>query len=102
MTNKSEELIRDIQMELGIAAELLKKARDNQNECIKAATEGNFCDAITHFQAVAAYIEDAKQDEKDATKLIVKLIDQMRKDKYKEEIIFGVVESLISDFGLGA
>ncbi|WP_407310634.1 hypothetical protein [Desulfosporosinus sp. SB140] len=98
---KSEELIAEIQEELAEAAAALSVARDFQEKAIDAILEGNFIGGLSVLGTVTEEIEDAKSDEKKAAKLLVKLIPQMHADGFADEIIYGVVETLIGEF-LGA
>lgn len=98
---KSEELINEIQEELKEAALDLEAARAAQQVAVGDALAGDFVAAVKDAQAAARFLRVAKGRERDASKDLVKLIAQMQKDGFANEIIFGVVETLIAEF-LGA
>lgn len=98
---KSEILIAEIQDELKDAAKELENARELQEAAVDAVLAGDFITGVLRAEAVGRFIKSAKKDEEKAAKLLVQLIPQMHSDGFADEIIFGVVETLIAEF-LGA
>lgn len=98
---KSEELITEIQERLEEAATELDKFEVAQKDAVEEVLLGNFALAVGFAQVAVENLEEAKSDEKKAAKLLVKLIPQMHADGFADEIIYGVVETLIGEF-LGA
>lgn len=98
---KTKELIEEIQKKLDEAALNLARYESAQKNAVEVALTGNFASAVGFAKIAVESLEDAKSEEKKAAKLLVKLIPQMHADGFADEIIYGVVETLIGEF-LGA